>query len=134
MAIVSLRHVLILFQRRNVVHVQLDSVLVTGLLIRLARLLGMRLGFFKFLFIDTETELLRHEPGQVDRETVGVVETPDIRTSEYLRTRFLCTSRIPFKELLTAIQCAGERLFFLIENLLDILRLLVKFGEEVALS
>lgn len=51
--------------------------------------LGLVLLLDKALFVQLQPLLLGHDPGQIHRETVGIVQTPSIGTTDGVRLDFL---------------------------------------------
>ncbi len=123
----------ILLQRAQIVHVQLDSLLALGLAARLGHFVALLFGLFKRRLVDNEAAFLGHDPGEVAREAKGVIQSPDIEAVERLGRVGECLLRILVKEGLAAVKRARKRLFLLVQDLLEILDLAVELGEELAL-
>lgn len=96
----------------------------------LASLLTLVLRLLESLLVDGESELLGHEHGQVDGESVGVVEAPDVGSCELLGSRSVGGLDVGLEELLSAVEGARERLLLLVEDLLEVVVLAGDFGEK----
>jgi hypothetical protein len=84
--------------------------------------------------IDTQSQLLRHETGKIDRETKGVVQPPDVLAVELFDTSLGSAGGELVEELLAAVEGARERLFFLVQDLLDVVVLFGDLGEDISLQ
>lgn len=118
----------------NVVNVEPDRLSHPLLPDTLARLLALSLRLLKVGLVDLESRLLCHQHGEVDGETIGVVQSPDVDTSELLGARGLGSSDVGVEELLSSVERAGERLLLFVEDLLQVGELASDFGEEVTLE
>lgn len=132
-AVVCFGHADIGFERSDIVYVQSNSLPIPLLACAFAGFFAGTLRFLKVGLVDGETELLRHQHRQIDRETVGVVESPHIGSSELSLAGGLCCCYISLEELLSTIKRPGERFLLFIQNLLKICKLALNLREEVAL-
>lgn len=64
----------------------------------------MFLGILELLFIDSKPKLRRHEPCEVDGESVRVIQPPYVCTIELIDTQIFRTCRVLVKELLAPIK------------------------------
>lgn len=133
MAVISLGNSVVGLESSDIVNVEPDRLSRPLLPHTLARLLALSLCLLKVGLVDLESRLLSHQHGEVDRETIGVVQSPDVDTSELLGTRGLGGGDIGVEQLLSSVERAGERLLLLVENLLQVGELASDFGEEVTL-
>ena len=90
---------------------------------------GLELGL-----VDSKPQLFRHESGEIDGETIGIVESPDVLAIELLLASFESFLCVLLEKLLATIECTRERLFLFVENLLDLRVLLRDLGEDGALD
>ena len=88
------------------------------------------MGSLELSLVDAEPELFRHQTSQIDRETVRVVESPDVLSVELLLPGLECLLRVLLEQLLTTIKRTGEGFLLLIEDLLDIRVLLCDLREN----
>lgn len=89
-------------------HIQLDGLAGGVLRGALRRFFGSGLSSFELFLVDAESVLFSHKESQVDREAVGVVESPDIFAIEFLLSFLLGFLRISLKQLLASIQRSRE--------------------------
>jgi hypothetical protein len=101
--VVRLGNVRVLLKSSDVMNVKLEDILGVFFLRSLAGLLGCGLSLFKLLLIDIKTELLGHDASQVDGETIGIIQTPDVRPIEGFEPLFTSLGGILVKKLLTTI-------------------------------
>lgn len=132
--VVGLGDRVVLFKSGQVVDIELHN--VSGLLLggTLASLLGVSLCLLELGLIDTQSQLLRHETGKIDRETKGVVQPPDVLAVELFDTSLGSAGGELVEELLAAVEGARERLFFLVQDLLDVVVLFGDLGEDISLQ
>ena len=90
---------------------------------------GLELGL-----VDSESQLFRHQSGEIDGETIGIVESPDVLAVELLLASLESLLRVLLEKLLATIKCTRERLFLLVKDLLDLRVLLCDLGEDGTLG
>lgn len=131
--IVRLGDVLVLLQRGNIVHVKLDHESLCLLTNPLGHLLTLRLRLLKLSLINREPQLFGHQEGQIDREAISVVESPNVGPVQSLGAGFKRSGSVRLEELLSTVEGAGKGLFLLVENLLELGVLARDLGEEATL-
>jgi signal transduction histidine kinase len=99
----------------------------------LARLFRCDSRFLELGLVDAQAEFLRHETREIDGETIGVVQTPHVLAAQRILTSRTSLLDALVKKLLTTIQSAGERGFLLVQERLNLVRLLSQFREYRAL-
>jgi hypothetical protein len=128
--VISLRDGIVGLEGSEVVNIETNGLTISLLSSTLASLLTLVLRLLERLLVDGESELLGHEHGQVDGESVGVVEAPDIGSRELLGSRSVGSLDVGLEELLSAVEGARERLLLLVEDLLEVVVLASDLGEE----
>lgn len=104
-------------------------------------LLGSRLGcllrpclrFLELLVVDCHAKLLRHETSEIDRETEGIIKSPNVLAVQCVGSILPLASNIRFKELLPSIQRARKRFLFFIQNFFEVCGALGNFRESISL-
>lgn len=132
--VVSLGNSVVGLERSEVVNVEANGLSISLLSDTLTSLLTLALRLLESLLVDGKSELLGHEHSQVDGESVGVVEAPNVGSRELLDSRSVGRLDVGLEELLSAVEGARERLLLLIEDLLEVVVLAGDFGEEGTLE
>lgn len=132
--VVRLRNSVVPFQRGDIVNIQCDNFTRTLLHARFTRLFRVRLRCLEFGLVDAQPELFRHQTREVDRESIRVVQPPYVLARELFLAGLQRLLRVLLEQLLSTIECARERLLFLVKNLLDLCILLRDLREDVTLN
>jgi hypothetical protein len=78
--------------------------------------------------------LLSHQAGQIDGESISIIQAPDIGTREMGGLGVESLLEISIKQLLTTVQGARESLLLFVQDLLDIINTSTDLGEEITLD
>lgn len=128
--IIRLGDRVVLLQHGKIVHIQLDRLLALGLAAGFTSLPTVQLGLFKGLLVDRQAPLLGHDSGQVAGETKGIVQPPDVETVQRLGSSLGGLGSVSVEQSFSTIESPGERLFLLVQDLLEVGVLAVEFGEK----
>lgn len=89
-------------------HVELDDLSSTSLCATFRSLFTRCLGCLKVRLVYSQTDFFRHEQCKIDRETIGVVQSPDILAIEFSLLLFKSFGGILVEELLASIKCSRK--------------------------
>ena len=132
--VVGLWNIGILLQARKIVDIKLDGILLALLRRRLTGNLRLRLCLLEFIVVNRKSEFFRHKLCQIDRETVCVIQPPDVTTIEFLKALVPCSRRVLIKQFLSPVQRSREGFLLFIEDFLDFNGLLRNLRKERALT
>jgi hypothetical protein len=129
--VVRLGDLRLVLKGTKVVDVELDDD-TSSLLVTLASLTCLLLCLLDLLVVDVQPTLFSHEFCEIDGETVGVVQAPDVVSRQVVGALGLGLLCVLLEDDLTTIQRLGECLLFLVQNLHDVVLLLLDLREHVA--
>lgn len=115
-------------------HVELDLGTSLFLATSLARLKRFEPGFLKGFLVNPQTPLFGHDLCKVDREPIGVVQSPDVLARENSALLSNGSGGVLIEKSFTSGERARERGFLLIEDLDELGNLLSNFREDGALN
>lgn len=88
-------------------------------------------GPFRILVHRCQAGFFGHQSGKVNRETVGIVKSPNVLTVEFGLASLLCGFSVLFKEFFTTIKSSRERLLFFVEDFENGVGVLGELGEHI---
>ncbi|KAG9796344.1 alanyl-tRNA synthetase, partial [Aureobasidium melanogenum] len=104
-------------------------------LLQFAQIVDVQLkqpGFLELVVIDGKASFFGHKSCQINRESKGVVQSPDISTVQLLETLGLAFLSIDLELPLSPIQRLRKGKLFFVEDLLDLFFLCHDFLEHVS--
>ena len=131
--VVGLGHSVISLQGAQIMHVQLDGDGPSSLAARLRQLERLQSRLLKRRIVNLETALFRHDLGQVGREAVSVVQSPDVLAGQGVALALFSSRGVFGEEHLAPCKSTSERGFFFVEDLDKGRNALGDFGEDGAL-